>query len=63
MIISQTIYINVVLFAKLNMSQFAFTLKFAKLNVRQIYRVNSFEGLLCWYKIDEIVNNHLYSCN
>ena len=37
--ISQAIYIDIVLFTKLNVCQFAFTFKFAKLTVRQIRHV------------------------
>ena len=39
MSISQTIYINIALFAKLNVRQFAFTFQFAKLNICQVYWV------------------------
>ena len=38
LIISQAIYINVVLFTKLNVHQFAFTFQFGKLIIHQIYR-------------------------
>ena len=37
--ISQAIYIDIVLFTKLNVCQFAFTFKSAKLSVCQIHRV------------------------
>ena len=39
MSISQAIYINIILFAKLNVCQFASTYQFTKLNVRQIYHI------------------------
>ena len=37
--ISQAIYIDIVLFTKLNVCQFAFTFKFAKFTVHQIHHV------------------------
>ena len=37
--ISQAIYVSIVLFAKVNVYQFAFIFQFAKLNVHQIYRI------------------------
>ena len=41
MSISQAIYINIILFTKLNVHQFEFMFQFTKLTVCQIYRVYS----------------------
>ena len=42
MSISQEIWVIIVLFAKLNVCQFAFTFEFTKYNVHQIYCIYSF---------------------